>query len=357
MKILFYYQLHEQLKPLVLTIAAISLLFLSGIVFDMGTYIIVRKIAPQLVGQLLLYKIPGVLMMALPVAVLFSTLFVLGRMEKDWEIATIRMAGVPCWRLVLPYITVALVVCGISFYINEYIIPSVNHKAEVAMRKIIFESPPPELMQNVFFRDKDRCYFINKINPHTKELENIMIYELDKGKIQKIITAARGSYQDKLWVLGDGVIHEFDTKGHLIYESDFSKLQVVTAEMDESFFQVGSTPQDMNMRELREYIASIKEKGIPTVYYEVEYYLKGSQPFAPVLFVLIGAPLILRGTIRDKLFASALCIGIAFFYYSCSSACAAAGRVNTLSPILSAWIPNMVFLGWGILALWWADRE
>jgi lipopolysaccharide export system permease protein len=357
MKILFYYQLNEQLKPLFLSIAAISLLFLSGIVFDMGTYIIVRKVSPQLVGQLLLYKIPGVLIMTLPVAVLFSTLFVLGGMAKDWEIAAIRMAGVPCWKMVLPYVVVALIVSGISFHINEYVIPNVNSKAEVAMRKVIFESPPPELMQNVFFREKDRCYFINKIDPQTKELENVMIYELDKGKVQKIITAARGSYQDKLWTLADGVVHEFDAKGHMVYESDFSKLQVVAEETDEQLFKVGRTPQDMNMDELKEYIMSIKEKGIPTVYYEVEYYLKVSLHFAPVLFVLIGAPLILKGTIRDKLFASALCIGIAFLYYICSSVCSAAGRVQTLTPILAAWLPNMVFFTLGILGLWWTDHE
>lgn len=357
MKILFRYQLKEQLKPLLLSIAAISLLFLSGIVFDMGNYIIVRKVSPQLVGQLLLYKIPSVFLMTLPVAVLCSTLFVLGRMAKDWELSTIRMAGVPCWKIALPYVVVALIVSSISFYTNEHIIPTVNSKAEVAMRKVMFESPPPELMQNVFFREKDRCYFINRINPQTKELENIMIYELDKGKVQKIITAVRGSYQDKLWVLADGVIHEFDANGHMVYESDFSKLQVVAEGTDEGLFRVDRTPQDMNREELKEYIASIKEKGIPTAYYEVEYYVKVSLHLAPVLFVLMGVPLIVRGTIRDKLFASALCIGIAFSYYICSSACSAAGRVQTLTPIMAAWLPNMVFLGLGILGLWWADRE
>ena len=357
MKILFYYQLNEQLKPLLLSIAAISLLFLSGIVFDMGNYIIVRKVSPQLVGQLLLYKIPSVVIMTLPVAVLVSTLFVLGRMGKDWEIGIIRLAGVPCWKIIVPYMVVALIVSGISFYISEQVVPAVNSKAEVAMRKIIFESPPLELMQNVFFQEKDRCYFIHTINPQTKELENIMIYELDKGKVQKIITAMRGRYHDKLWALADGVIHEFDANGHMVYESDFSQLQVVVEGTDEGLFRVERTPQDMNRGELQDYIASIKGKGIPTVYYEVEYYVKVSLHFAPVLFILMGAPLMVRGAIRDKLLAAALCIGIAFFYYICSSASSAAGRVETLPPLLAAWLPNMVFFGLGLFGLWWADHE
>jgi len=215
MLIINRYLLKSLLPPTLLGISGLSLLFVSSIIFELSAYLIVRKVHPYLVFLLALYKLPGVLIMALPIGLFFGALFALGKLSVDNEILILRMAGVSLGKLLAPYLVVALLVSGASFAVNEFVVTKANSKAELVMRRIIFDSPPPELLQNVFFRDKERYYFIGRILPDSGEFQNVLIFEVDQHKIRHLLTAPTGSYQGKQWALQDGASYEFDGNGHL----------------------------------------------------------------------------------------------------------------------------------------------
>jgi lipopolysaccharide export LptBFGC system permease protein LptF len=67
MRILDRYLIKQFLTPALLSISGLSLLFLSSIIFDLSARLIVRKVHPYLVFLLALYKLPAVLVTALPV--------------------------------------------------------------------------------------------------------------------------------------------------------------------------------------------------------------------------------------------------------------------------------------------------
>lgn len=357
MRILFYYQFTEQWKPLLLSIAGISLLFLSGVLFDMSSYLIVRKVPARQVADLLFYKLPSMYVMAAPIAAMFSALFVLGRMDKDGEIIAMRMAGMPCRKIILPYVAVALLVSGVSLGLGELVVPEYNQKAELIVRKIIFNTSSAVMMEDVFFREKDKIFYIGRIDPQSKVLQNVLIYEINDGKVHKVTTAATGSYQESLWSLENGLSHEFDQQGHMVKEVGFSKLQIAVEQYDEKLLGGQRSAQDLTRKELTEQIERCQQIGISASGYEVEYHLRTSLHLSAVLFVLFGAPLLLSLKRKDKMTMAIICVAIALCYYVFSSACAAYGGVRKLPPWVAGWLPDGVFLGLSFVGLWWAERE
>jgi len=113
----------------------------------------------------------------------------------------------------------------------------------------------------------------------------------------------------------------------------------------------------MSRAELAEYIDSLHKQGIQTAYYQVEYHLKAATPLAAFIFVLLGAPLIIRVRAPQKMPTAAACVGLVVIYYVLSAASASAGRAHILSPAYAAWLPTVFFLFMGAIAFWWANNE
>lgn len=349
------YLLASLIKPLILSVAGLSLLFLSSAIFEMGTYLIVRRVHPYLVGLLLLYKLPAVLVATLPMGSLFAMLFVLGKMARDRELMIIRMSGLRTCRILLPYLAVAVLLSGLSHLLSEAVVVKVNGKAAQIVRRIIFDTPPPELMQNVFFADKDRHYFIGHIAPATKTMRGVMIFELKEGKMSRLVTAEYGFAAGEDWQLHNAVAYEFDRQGRLQYQAASAELTVAGARPGEHVFRVGKSSDDMTSGELRQFIAELRSKGIQTRSYEVDYHLKAAMSLTPLVFALFGAPLISRVKSNEKIYTALLCVTIVTGYYVAASLSAAAGRANILPPLWAAWAPPLAFSLLGLALLRRAD--
>ncbi|MDR1701475.1 MAG: LptF/LptG family permease [Sporomusaceae bacterium] len=357
MHILDRYLIKQFLTPALLSISGLSLLFLSSIIFDLSAQLIVRKVHPYLVFLLALYKLPTVLVTALPVGCFFGMVLSLLKLAKDKELLVMQMAGCSPWRLLLPYLIAALTVSGAAFFLDECVITKTNSKAELVLRRIIFDAPPPQLMQNVFFREENRYYFIGKMYPNNQDFQNIFIFEVKNTRINNLIIAQTGSYQNKVWTLNNGRNYEFDQNGHLEKETAYALLQIKNQAREESLLQVEKTPQDMSRAELASYIKELESQGIEVVSYWVDYHLKATLPLAVFFFAFLGLPLVMRVRAQAKVYPAALCVGIVFLYYVISATSASAGRAHLLTPIWAAWLPPLIFLLLGSIIILWVNND
>ena len=75
------------------------------------------------VFRLLMYKIPAIMVMFLPMSSIFSTMLLLVRMAKDNEITIIRTSGVNIFRVIIPVALLGLGTALFSWGVNEYVTP------------------------------------------------------------------------------------------------------------------------------------------------------------------------------------------------------------------------------------------
>ncbi|HHV63432.1 MAG TPA: YjgP/YjgQ family permease [Firmicutes bacterium] len=351
------YLLREFIGPFLLCIGGFTLIILSGQLFWLADLIIVKKVAAAIVLRLLVYKLPDVVVQSLPVATLFACLLTLSRLARDGELAAIRIGGMRFGRVMLPFLLAAIAVSAATFGLSEWVVPWTNHESENIVRKIVLEETMPDLKEDVFVRGTgNRFFYVQKVDPRTHLMQNVMVYELEPGKLPRMITAKRARGSGNVWRLEDGVVHDLDEDGYVTYEVKFDEMTMRMETGVENFFENQKTPQEMSRRELKDTIDLFKKSGVNVDALIVDYQLKLSLPLAALMFMLVGAPLGIKHPRSGRLFGAVVSGVTAFTYYVISSLLRSFGCNSLIPPLVAAWVPNILFASLGAILIVRSDR-
>ncbi|MFW6268662.1 MAG: LptF/LptG family permease [Bacillota bacterium] len=338
--------------PFLVGVFLISVIMISNFLFQLTDLIILKNIPIFKVVRLLLYKMPEIMVQTFPMSILFATMYSLGRLSRENEFTALRMGGVSLYRLLVPLIVFGLIVTGMTFYINEKVVPWTNHKAQNIVRQSILQESMPDVQENVFFEGpQGRLFYIDSYNESTSVLNNIVIFEKNNdNKYPEVITANSGEIQEYKWQLRNGIVHSYDEKGNLELETDFKSMDIQIGEEMKEFFGNQKTPSEMNRKELKREIALFKKSGIKVTSLVVEYHLKLAISFVPIIFILIGTPLSLNNS-DSKALSIVFTIIIIFLYYFLLSLFRSLGKNGMIPPLIAAWMPNLIFALIGVLLI------
>jgi len=112
----------------------------------------------------------------------------------------------------------------------------------------------------------------------------------------------------------------------------------------------------MTIAELRQFIQLSSEAGQDTSKLWVQYYLKFSLPFTCFAFAMVGTPLGMRPQRTTGALGLGVSVLIIFAYYVLSFLAQAWGQLGYLTPMVAAWLPNLITVGIGMALLWRAAR-
>jgi lipopolysaccharide export system permease protein len=79
-----------------------------------------------LVARYYLFFVPEIIKLITPVAMLLGSLFVTARLSTQNEITAMKTGGISLYRMMVPYVGVAVVVSALSIYFNGWIVPQAN---------------------------------------------------------------------------------------------------------------------------------------------------------------------------------------------------------------------------------------
>lgn len=144
-----------------------------------------------LLMELLAYKCVGLIPMALPLAILISSVMVLGNLAEHYELSSFKSAGVPLLRVMQPLIIFGLIAVFSSFLVANYLIPIANLKFGSRMYDIQRQKPAMRLDAGVFNDDfQGYSIHIGEKAGKNGSIKDIMIYdhqEASKGQLSQII--------------------------------------------------------------------------------------------------------------------------------------------------------------------------
>ncbi len=357
-KILDRYIIKEVLSFVALAVAALTIMLIMQTLFELLDMLINKRVAWQYVAKLLIYRLPAYLVVTFPISLLASSELAISRFSTDGEITAMRAGGISLRRIMIPFLIASLIVSILSFCINDYIVPEANHISQNIIREIVLKKGPPNIMRNVFFRDAENRYFyINRLDEDKMIMQDIMVYEITREKFPRVITAKRGVWVVDTWKLENGTIYNYDENGKITYEMNFVNLDIIVKEDLQKFFTNQRTPQEMSSKELSQQIDILKQAGADTKNFEVDYHMKFSIPYSGLIFVLLGVPLGLRVKRGGKATGVIISIVLVLFYYVLLSTTRSMGRGGMMSPVIAAWLPNIVFGVLGIFIMLSAERK
>ncbi len=131
--------------------------------------------------------------MALPLALLLSSIMTFGNLGESFELVAIKSAGISLSRFMRPLLMVAIFIAGIAFLFSNNIIPVANLKLNSLKYDIIVAKPAFDIKEGVFYDKMEG--FVIKIGKKEKDdstIRNVLIYEKNYVLQDNIIAANNG---------------------------------------------------------------------------------------------------------------------------------------------------------------------
>jgi len=144
----------------------------------------------KLIGYVAATLIP----LALPLALLLSSIMTFGNLGETFEIVAIKSAGIPLLRFMRPLIIVTIFISGIAFLFANNIIPVAQLKLAATKYNIIVSKPSFDIKEGTFYNKIDG--FVIRLGKKEKDdstIRNVVIYKRKYGLQDDIITAESGT--------------------------------------------------------------------------------------------------------------------------------------------------------------------
>ena len=171
MKLLDRYVIRNFLQVYLYCIAGFISIWLIFDVSDNISTFIDEHVGLLLVARYYATQIPQVFIILLPVSLLLSLLFALGRMSRANEIVSMLTAGISLPRVLLPLIGMGLLTVAASMALNYSLAPH----AELARKTFLSEAQarPSRYIQGQIFRNRTdlRTWFIQNFLPRRQHVQ------------------------------------------------------------------------------------------------------------------------------------------------------------------------------------------
>lgn len=136
-----------------------------------------KGVSTPVIFEFVLYQSAVLVPLALPLAILLSSLMTFGNLGESFELVAIKSAGISLLRFMRPLFFVVLFIAGIAFAFSNYIIPVANLKARTLLTDIVYAQPAFDLKEGVFY-DRIPNYAI-KVGKKENDtlIREVIVYE------------------------------------------------------------------------------------------------------------------------------------------------------------------------------------
>ncbi|MCB8933147.1 MAG: LptF/LptG family permease [Fimbriimonadaceae bacterium] len=351
MKHLDRYVLRELVVPFLIGTIAVVLMFQANQLIAQFKAFSLQSVPASAILQSLMFRTPSYLVMTLPVGMALASSLAMSRLARESELTAIRGAGVRLLRVILPVAAFGLVVSLANFYLVERVVPVAQREARKVEQQVALLSAGPEFQSNVTVRLRAFTAFIGTVNRAPDGsilLSNVMLVE--RPRVGEIVfyLADFGDYQKGNWSLPKARIWTF--KGERVQHfqvRDFRIEEPIT--VDQLFLD--PAPEEQTAAQLQKAIDEGERFGRDTRSLRVAYYVRYSVPAACLVFAIVG-PVFAIWLSRSGFVGVLLSIVLVFLYYNVHVVSTEIfGKEGWLSPVVAAWLPNVLFAVLGLIGL------
>ncbi len=335
--------------PFLLALVGLILFILLNLILSLSDLMVDKGVGIALLLRLLVFKLPALLVLALPVASLFAAFLGLGRLVHDREIVALEAAGMSLKRILTPLLVLSLLIGVADFALYNWAAPLSEKAYQDTLRDIIFQQGAPQLQENTFFRGPEGRFFYVKRYEEDGMLEDVLIYDVSGEVFPQaeadvtIITANQGRWLEGAWKLQDGRVYGYNDQGELTFTGTFAKLSVGVPQNIARFVSSSRTPSEMGISELRKRITTLRNSGLAANNLIVECHAKIAIPLAAFVFVLLGGSFSLIFGWKSRAAGIVISLILVAMFQGILLWTQTLGRKGIIPPWLGAWSPDIIF--------------
>ncbi len=280
-----------------------------------------------------------------PITIFLSTILVTGRLASHTEIIAILSSGASFKRVMWSYIQGSVLLGILIFLMIGWVIPKAN------ITRIAFEI---EYTKKQYYYDEKNTHvrldsntyaYVNRYNNVINVGYDFTLERFkDKQLVEKLSTARIDwDTTANKWKIRKYSIRTYkDGKENLAYYN--TPIDTILGISPDDFSSQFKLNETMTLPELEKYIQKEKKRGIVNLEsFIIDKYERYTYPFAVIILTMIGVIVSARKSREGIGMQIVLGIILAFIYILFVMAGRAFTESALLHPLLSAWMPNIVF--------------
>jgi lipopolysaccharide export system permease protein len=216
-----------------------------------------KGLESSIIAELLSYASFGLIPMALPLAILLSSIMTFGNLGEHYELTAMKSSGISLYRIMFPLIILTIIISISAFFFSNNILPHTNRKTYALLYDIKNQRPELDIQEGIFNNDlNDYTIKISHRNRETDMMYDFMIYDHTDRRGNTRVTIADSAEMvvtsDKKYLLltlynGRGYEELKDSRSHgtktyPMQKNEFEKQRVI---IDMSDFEFSRTDDEL----------------------------------------------------------------------------------------------------------------
>ena len=282
-----------------------------------------------------------------PLFVFIAVIFFTSKLASNSEVIAMLAAGVSIKRLMRPYMISCILIAGLTFYLNSFVIPHgtvIRQNFESLYRNSKKNTSAENVQLQVA---KNTIAYIQHYDDQYKRGYGFSLVNFKDKKIVSHMTAMELQYDTVAdtkyhWKVSNWKIRtRRGLKEHI--QSGALKDTVLLMEPTDLVYSKGQQ-ETFTSPELLDYISKQTSRGSGNVVqYEVEFHKRIAMSFSSFILTIIGLSLSSRKRKGGMGLYLGIGLGLSFSYIMLQTVSATFAIQADTPPILAAWIPNIIF--------------
>ena len=345
-KILDGYLLRKMLGTVVF---AITLLMTIVVVFDVSENI-QRFLGHNIPAKVVITDyyfnfIPYFINLFIPLFTFISVIWFTSKLSSRNEIISIFDNGISFNRMLVPYITGAVIIMILSLILSNFVVPRTNGKLN-DFKYQYFGRRSISTSYLHIKNSKNSYVFVERWDKMEGVGYNFTYEEFDSSALRMKISAQTIDYSEEkqMWQL-----HRYTRRvitpnqEELIFQGD--EFDTVLNILPRNLHQDAFMSETMSYLELRQFIKEEKLRGSSLLAnYQIEQHKRLANPVGILIMTLLGVSVSCRKSTRGVGVHVFIGMGLAFTFIFLQQISTVFSVSGGLPPILGTWLPNIIFL-------------
>ncbi len=309
----------------------------------------------HIIGMYYVFFLPRIFSLMVPVALLLSSLVVVGKLSSTNELTIIKCGGTSLYRFMAPFIIAGLLVSVGMTLFDGWGVPKINALRINLERTYLNRNQVSGGRFNLFFQDTDnRIVSLEYFDTETETARRVSIQQFsadDPTVMIRRIDGATMRWNEAAgdWTLFDGFIRSFasDSAVPVNKRERIERFDSLAAGKliltPSTIIEMQQTPDEMALDTFHDYIQRQQKAGSDVARLQVDFHGKIAFSFASLVVVFFGVPF---ASVKRRSGVSVqfgVSILICFTYLVGQKLSQVFGYNGAIPPLLAAWLPNALF--------------
>lgn len=251
MKKLDIFIIKTYLGPFVMTFFITLFIFEMQFLWNYLEDMVGKGLEAKILVELFAFASANLVTMALPLAILLSSIMTFGNLGENYELVAMKSSGISLGRIMRPLIIFNLIISGLAFYHSNYVMPVANLNFKTLLYDVMHQRPALEFKPGVFYKGIDGYVIrIKEKDEDGQGMRKIQIYDHTSNDGNRQITLAEsgrmGMSKDQRYLIFDMYnVQQYKEDKGTTHPFSYSEIDEHTVRFDLSSFQFNRTDEDL----------------------------------------------------------------------------------------------------------------